>query len=132
MFSFGSFMHTKMYSNNHYNNALLPLARNLRNGSNSKAEKIIWKKVLSRKQIGARVLRQRPIDKYIVDFFIPAFKLIIEIDGSSHEFKGEEDMIRQANLEALGFRIIRFREQEVLDGIDATRDKIQFALSCLK
>ena len=77
------------------------------------------------------MLRQRSIDKYIVDFFIPAFKLIIEIDGSSHEFKGEEDMIRQANLEALGFRIIRFKEQEVLDGIDTTRDKIQFALSCL-
>ena len=132
MFSFGSFMHTKMYSNNHYNKTLRPLARNLRNGSNSKAEKILWKKVLSRKQIGVRVLRQRPIDKYIVDFFIPAFKLIIEIDGSSHEFKGEEDIIRQANLEALGFRFIRFREQEVLDGIEATRDKIQFALSCLK
>ena len=121
-----------MFTNNHYNKTLRPLARKLRNGSNSKAEKILWKKVLSRKQIGVRVLRQRPIDKYIVDFFIPAFKLIIEIDGSSHEFKGEEDIIRQANLEALGFRFIRFREQEVLDGIEATRDKIQFALSCLR
>ena len=121
-----------MYLNNHYNKTLRPLARNLRNGSNSKAEKLLWKKVLSRKQIGVRVLRQRPIDKYIVDFFIPTLKLIIEIDGSSHEFKGEEDMIRQANLEALGFRILRLKEQEVLDGIDATRDKIQFALSCLK
>lgn len=112
-----------MYLNNHYNKTLRPLARNLRNGSNSKAEKILWKKVLSRKQIGVRVLRQRPIDKYIVDFFIPTFKLIIEIDGTSHEFKGEEDMIRHANLEELGFRIIRFKEQEVLDGIDATRVK---------
>ena len=121
-----------MFINNYYNTILRPLAGNLRNGSNSKAEKLLWKKVLSRKQIGVRVLRQRPIDKYIVDFFIPTLKLIIEIDGSSHEFKGEEDMIRQANLEALGFRIIRFKEQEVLDGIDATRDKIQFALSCLK
>ena len=99
-----------MFTNNHYNKTLRPLARKLRNGSNSKAEKILWKKVLSRKQIGVRVLRQRPIDNYIVDFFIPAFKLIIEIDGSSHEFKGEEDMIRQRNLEALGFRVIRFRE----------------------
>ena len=79
-----------------------------------------------------RVLRQRPIDKYIVDFFIPAYKLIIEIDGSSHEFKNEEDVIRQTNLKALGFRVIRFREKEVLDDPVATRDKIQFALSCLK
>jgi very-short-patch-repair endonuclease len=121
-----------LYSNNHYNKALRPLARNLRNSSNSKAEKILWKKVLSRKQIGVRVLRQRPIDKYIVDFFIPAYKLIIEIDGSSHEFKNEEDVIRQTNLKALGFCVIRFREQEVLYDTLATRDKIQFALSCLK
>ncbi|NDB35795.1 MAG: DUF559 domain-containing protein [Flavobacteriia bacterium] len=120
-----------MYSNNHYNKALRPLARNLRKSSYSKAEKLLWKKVLSRKQIGVRVLRQRPIDKYIVDFFIPAYKLIIEIDGSSHEFKHGEDVIRQTNLEALGFRFIRFREQEVLDDTVATRDKIQFALSCL-
>lgn len=121
-----------MFTNYHYNKELRSLARKLRKNSISKAEKLLWKKVLSRKQIGVRVLRQRPIDKYIVDFFIPAFKLIIEIDGSSHEFKGEEDIIRQANLEALGFCFIRFREQEVLDGIEATRDKIQFALSCLK
>mgnify|MGYP000035187443 FL=1 len=121
-----------MFTNNHYNKALRPIARKLRNNSVSKAEKILWKQVLSRKQIGVRVLRQRPIDKYIVDFFIPDFKLIIEIDGSSHESKGEEDVIRQTNLETLGFCVFRLREQEILSDIVVARDKIHYALSCLK
>ena len=121
-----------MFTNNHYNKALRPIARKLRNNSVSKAEKILWKQVLSRKQIGVRVFRQRPIDKYIVDFFIPDFKLIIEIDGSSHESKGEEDVIRQTILETLGFCVFRLREQEILSDIVVARDKIHYALSCLK
>ena len=121
-----------MFTNTHYNKALRPLAKKLRNNSVSKAEKMLWKQVLSRKQIGVRVLRQRPINNYIVDFFIPDFKLIIEIDGSSHELKGEEDMIRQTNLEALGYRVFRLREQEILSDLIAARDKIHYALICLK
>ena len=121
-----------MYSNHHYNKALRPTARNLRNNSNSKAEKLIWKKVLSRKQLGVNVKRQRPIDRYIVDFFIPDFKLIVEIDGSSHEFKGEKDIFRQTNLEHLGYFVLRFREQEVINDLVGVRDKIIFALSCRK
>ncbi|NBP30601.1 MAG: DUF559 domain-containing protein [Flavobacteriia bacterium] len=121
-----------MYSNHNYNKALRPSASKLRNNSTSKAEKLIWKKVFSRKQLGVNVKRQRPIDRYIVDFFIPDFKLIVEIDGSSHEFKGEEDIIRQTNLEHLGYCVLRFREQEVINDLVGVRDKIIFALSCRK
>lgn len=121
-----------MYSNHQYNKALCPKVRKLRNNSFSKVDKLIWKKVFSRKQLGVNVKRQRPIDRYIVDFFIPNFKLIIEIDGSSHEFKREEDIIRQTNLEHLGYYHIRIREQEVMNDIVGVRDKIIFALSCRK
>lgn len=121
-----------MFTNYYYNKALRLIARMLRNNSVSKAEKIIWKEVLSRKQIGLRALRQRPIDKYIVDFLIPDLKLIIEIDGSYHELKGEEDAIRQTNLEALGYFVFRLREQEILNDLVAARNKIQHAMSCLK
>ena len=67
-----------------------------------------------------RVLRQRPIDKYIVDFFIPAYKLIIEIDGSSHDSQEaqQRDEERQARLESLGVRFLRFREEEVCREIE--------------
>lgn len=58
-----------MHSNNHYNKNLKDFARELRTLTVSKAEKHIWKAVLSRKQTDERVLRQRPIDNFIVDFF---------------------------------------------------------------
>jgi very-short-patch-repair endonuclease len=59
--------------------------------------------------------RQRPIDRYIVDFYCKNLKLAIEIDGSSHD--GEEakvnDRIRQERLESLGVRFLRFTDADV-------------------
>jgi len=46
--------------------------------------------------------------------------------------KGEEDAVRQTNLEALGYCVFRLREQEILSDLVDARNKIQFALSCLK
>lgn len=57
-----------MYSNNHYNKNLKEFQRELRTTTVSRAEKQLWKAVLSRKQTGERFLRQRPIDHFIVDF----------------------------------------------------------------
>jgi very-short-patch-repair endonuclease len=121
-----------MYRNHHYNKNLRSFARILRTRSVSKAEKHLWKNVLSRKQIGERILRQRPIDKYIIDFFVPSLKLIIEIDGSSHFLNGEKDAIRQRKLESLGYSLIRFTETEVLQDVNSVREKIQYTVHCIK
>jgi very-short-patch-repair endonuclease len=101
-----------MYSNNHYNKNLKEFARELRTSTVSKAEKYLWKALLSRKQTGERFLRQRPIDHFIVDFFAPEIGLIIEIDGSSHFNKGVYDFYRQQRLVSFGhkfFKILRRR-----------------------
>lgn len=121
-----------MYRNHHYNKNLRSFARILRTRSVSKAEKHLWKNVLSRKQIGERILRQRPIDKYIVDFFVPSLRLIIEIDGSSHFFNGKKDAIRQRKLESLGYSLIRFTEIKVLQDINSVKEKIQYTMQCVK
>lgn len=121
-----------MYRNHHYNKNLRSFARILRTRSASKAEKHLWKNVLSRKQIGERILRQRPIDKYIVDFFVPSLRLIIEIDGSSHFFNGKKDAIRQRKLESLGYSLIRFTEIKVLQDINSVKEKIQYTMQCVK
>jgi very-short-patch-repair endonuclease len=104
--------------NNHYNPNLKIYARELRTASVSKAEKYIWKALLSRKQMGVGFKRQRPIDKFIVDFFSAEIKLIIEIDGNSHLKKGEYDFYREQKLQRLGYTIIRFSEGEVINNID--------------
>ena len=84
-----------MFSNNHYNHKLKEFARELRSTSVSKAEKRIWKSLLSREQLNERFLRQRPVNNFFVDFFCPKLGLIIEIDGSSHLNKGEYDFFRE-------------------------------------
>ena len=74
-----------MFNHNNYNPNLKENARQLRTETVSKAEKRIWKSLLSKRKLnGERVFRQRPIDRFISDFFIPELKLIIEIDGNSH------------------------------------------------
>ncbi len=59
--------------------------------------------------------RQRPIDAYIVDFYCKFLMLAIEIDGSSHDnpTAQQNDHLRQARLESLGIRFLRFREAQV-------------------
>ena len=121
-----------MHSNNHYNKNLKEFARELRTESVSRAEKLLWKTVLSRKQTGERFLRQRPIDNFIVDFFTPDIGLIIEIDGSSHINNGKYDFYRQGKLESLGYVIIRFSEGEVLQAVGLVKEKIDYAIVCLK
>ena len=117
-----------MHLNNHYNKNLKEFARELRTQSVSKAEKRIWKIILSREQTGVRFLRQRPIDRFIVDFFAPRLKLIIEIDGNSHFNKPEYDYYRQKRLERLGYKLIRFTEGEVLNQIEKVDSEIRNAI----
>ena len=57
--------------------------------------------------------RQKPIDKYIVDFFCSKLNLIIEIDGESHNYKYDIDKVRQRRLEMLGFHFLRFLDSDV-------------------
>ncbi len=101
--------------NFHYNKSLKKLARKLRNNP-TRAEKRIWYELLANRQFGGyQFLRQRIIDRYIVDFFCKELKLIIEIDGKSHEFDDVilRDKIRENRLIELGYRVIRFSDYQV-------------------
>ena len=81
------------------------------------AEIRLWSR-LRRKQIdGFRFRRQQPIGPYIVDFFCPAAKLIIEVDGG-HAALEKEDARRARWLEERGYRVVRFWNNEVLANTD--------------
>jgi very-short-patch-repair endonuclease len=120
-----------MFTHHNYNPNLKEYARELRSQTVSKAEKRIWKSILSSKKLnGERVLRQRPIDRFIVDFFIPELKLIIEIDGNSHYRKPEYDFYRQERLIKLGYTIIRFTEGQVINQLDHVHQQLLHAILC--
>ena len=70
--------------------------------------------------------RQKPIGEYIVDFYAPRSKLVVEVDGSQHlDAEGENrDARRDAYLESCGLRVLRFNNLEVLQEMDAVLEVI--------
>ncbi|WP_445263791.1 endonuclease domain-containing protein [Rhodohalobacter sp. 8-1] len=97
----------------YYNPKLIPLARKLRNNS-TLSEILLWEELKNSKMLGYRFLRQKPIGEYIVDFFSNKLRLVIEIDGDSHDEKiFENDMLRQDWLESIGLTVLRFDDLEV-------------------
>jgi very-short-patch-repair endonuclease len=88
------------------------------------AEKIIWDKILSRDKIGYRFLRQKPIDRFIVDFYCSKLSLAIEIDGESHIEKKGTDELRDKFLKQIGVTTIRFTNDEVINNIETVKRKI--------
>lgn len=110
----------------HYNKSLRRRARSLR-GHSTKAEIKIWKEVLrARKLKGYAFLRQRPMQNYIVDFFCKDLRLIIEIDGWTHEdpVTQKRDDLKQKQLEGLGYHLLRFTDYQVLFEIEQVKQKL--------
>ncbi len=101
-----------------------PLARRLR-ATPTDAELRLWS-LLRRGELGGfRFRRQHPMGRYVVDFFCAEAKLIIEIDGGQHD---GEDTARQNWLEARGYRVVRFWNNEVLGNTDGVLERILEAL----
>jgi very-short-patch-repair endonuclease len=65
------------------------------------------------KDVGYQFAGQKPIDRYIVDFYCPKLRLMVEIDGDSHRNKFHQDVERQCRLEAAGFIFLRFHDRDV-------------------
>jgi very-short-patch-repair endonuclease len=82
------------------------------------AEKKLWEEYL--KTFPHRVLRQRPIENFIVDFYCAALRLVIEIDGAVHFSESAQtyDTERTIELEKYGLRIIRFTNDEVMNNFE--------------
>ena len=95
-----------------YRPELKQLAREHRNHS-TLAEVLLWKHLKGRQRRGYDFHRQRPVDRYIVDFLSPKLRLAVEIDGDTHRLKSAEDAERQTRLESLGLRFLRFGDEEV-------------------
>jgi cobalamin-dependent methionine synthase I len=95
------------------------------------AELIIWKLGKSKQLSGFKIRRQHIIDKYIADFVCLDKRLIIEIDGLIHQLpeNQENDTIRTRTLENLGFKVIRFSNEEVISNPESVAEKIKQELS---
>jgi very-short-patch-repair endonuclease len=92
------------------------------------AERRIWYDYLRLQPV--RVLRQRPIDNFIVDFYCASRKLVIEIDGDIHSVKDaeERDILRTEILESYGLTVVRFTNAEVLNEFESVCEKLNLLL----
>ena len=103
-----------------YKKELKPRARALRQNMTD-AEQLLWARLRRKQVLGVQFYRQKPIVGYIVDFYCPAAKLVVELDGGQHFEPAEliKDQYRTAQLEALGLKVIRFDNRQVLVELEA-------------
>ncbi|MBR6838017.1 MAG: endonuclease domain-containing protein [Alphaproteobacteria bacterium] len=94
-----------------YNNKLTNFAR-LNRRSGNLAETLLWNE-LKQSKLGYRFTKQKPIGNYIADFYCPEKKLVIEIDGWTHDNKFEYDMKRDDYMKSLGINILRIYDIDV-------------------
>jgi len=116
-----------------YNEHLKQYSRQLR-GNMTDAERCLWAKIRMKQVRGCQFYRQKPIGDYIVDFFCPKAKLVVEIDGSQH-LVGETieyDRIRDEYLSSLGLRVLRFTNTDVLAHIERVVESIEEKISLIE
>jgi very-short-patch-repair endonuclease len=88
------------------------------------AEKILWHRLRTNKLNGLHFRRQQVIHGYFGDFYCHQHELIVEVDGGIHETQKEYDAERESFLRALGFRVIRFTNEEVDNDLRSVLRKI--------
>jgi very-short-patch-repair endonuclease len=108
----------------------LSRARRLRRQATPQ-EVILWSRLRSGRFYGLKFRRQHPLGRYVVDFICLEKKLIIELDGWQHKEERREwyDQERSTWLQSLGFRVLRFWNNEVNDNLNGVMLKIEEVVS---
>jgi very-short-patch-repair endonuclease len=102
-----------------YNANLKHKARQLRK-TMTDSERALWSRLRGKQLLGVQFYRQKPIGDYIVDFFAPRTKLVVEVDGSQHMEcnHAEKDKRRDEYLASVDLTVLRFNSRKVLKETD--------------
>lgn len=106
---------------------LTPVARRLRR-NRTDAEDRLWFHLRNRQLEGAKFRFQSPVADYVADFLCVEARLIVELDGGQHAEQMEQDAERTRALEASGYTVIRFWNNDVLANADGVLETIRLAL----
>ena len=112
-----------------YDPKLKETSRLLRS-SMTDAEQALWQRIRHKHIQGVQFYRQKPLSAFVVDFYCPAAKLVIELDGSQHfaeEHQGK-DQERDAALTGSGLRVLRFDNRQILLETEAVLEVIYAAV----
>ena len=90
----------------------------------TKSESKIWYEFLKNRPMNYKFTRQKPLDRFILDFYCSELLLVIEIDGGYHIKKQEQDLNRDKFLNCLNIKTIRFKNEEILNELDKVKSEI--------
>lgn len=88
------------------------------------AEAALWEALRGRRVAGLRFRRQHPVGQFVLDFYCPAKKLVVEVDGAVHDDQADYDAARTAQIEAHGYHVLRFRNEQVLADLQSVLEQI--------
>ncbi|NEO40320.1 MAG: endonuclease domain-containing protein [Moorea sp. SIOASIH] len=96
------------------------------------AEAQLWSALRGRQLAGLKFRCQHPVGRFIVDFYCPSCKLVIEVDGDIHTQQKAYDEARTKHFQLFGYRVLRFTNQEVFRDLQTVLARIvQVAEACL-
>jgi very-short-patch-repair endonuclease len=88
------------------------------------SEKQLWQALRGGKLGGFKFRRQHPVGRFILDFYCPVCKLVIELDGAIHNNQTDYDADRTKYLETHGYKVLRFHNEEVMQQLEKVLDFI--------
>ena len=91
------------------------------------AEKLLWSRLRNKRLDGLKFRRQHPLGPFIADFYCAACRLVVEIDGDIHDLQPEREAARTEQFAQYGYRVIRFRNKQVLNDIEDVLAAIEAA-----
>ena len=104
-----------------------PHARKLRRQS-TRPEQLLWMVLRNRALDGLKFRRQHAVGRFVADFACIECKLIVELDGASHDIDFMRDQRRDAWLASQGYRVIRFMNDDVIHNLEGVVETIRLAL----
>src|SRR5579862_4674355 len=90
-------------------------------------EQRLWQALKGKQLDGLRFRAQHPVGRFILDFYCPAWKLVIEVDGGIHAANRERDEERTACLAAYGYQVVRVQNEEIETDLPAVLEQIRCA-----
>ena len=99
-------------------------AKELR-GVMTRAEVMLWQHLRAKQMCGLKFRRQEPMGNFIADFFCAQARLVIELDGGSHDGRAAHDARRDEVLRNEGFTVLRFTNEQVLHNLSGVLETIE-------
>ena len=96
---------------------VIEFAKELRKNKTDE-ERALWERLRRKALGGYRFRQQHPIGTYIADFYCAEARLVVEVDGGIHRRQRENDSARTAQFEVFRYRVVRFRNEQILDNVN--------------